>query len=328
MWPFDRKKKRRERLLSQWGQRKVHRENQFYANRLYELREETGGLDDQTATDLDFSRLFSFLDRTSSIVGRQVLYDRLLRNQQTTADRDRLERAIAYYEQHDVYPALSALDRLEDGRDYLYPGILYGELPQPSRFRGAIRAIQLLSFACLLFGLQYPVLYVAFIPLLAVNLFIHYRVKQQMGGFVQVFLRLRELCNVGKRLLKVSHHSPAEKATLGRQLARFKRYLRKLDFLQFDQKMARVEGVNVGAYFLEVFKFATLIDVVVYYAILDNLPDMREAVEGIYYAVGEVDVALSVLALRGSLAYFTKPDLTGVHRLKTTQLYHPLLENP
>jgi DNA mismatch repair ATPase MutS len=185
------------------------------------------------------------------------------------------------------------------------------------------------AFACLLFGFTYPVLWIVFVPFMAVNLYIHYRIKQQMGLFTDVFSRLSMLHAVGRDLLPLSHHESGKKAaSLSSKTAQLEKYVRSIKFLSIDERMAKTEGANVIAYVMEVVKFATLLDVAIYYALLASLPEIREAAESIYYAIGEVDVALSVLALRGGLAYYAKPDLSGSSQLNLSGVYHPLIDEP
>jgi energy-coupling factor transporter ATP-binding protein EcfA2 len=326
---FNLKRKRRDKLLAAWGKRKPFRQNQFYEEQLFEQKSYEFAIDEQTAEDLDFDRLFNFVDRTSSVIGQQCLYERLRKGTASEDERMQLEKAIDYYADTDKGEIVELLTSFKQSKDYIYPTMFFGEVPKVTKYRGLIRLLQLVAFACLLFGITYPVLWVAFIPFLAINLYIHYRIKQQMGLFIDVFSRLSKLYTVGRDLIPLSHHQfGLDAVALASKTKRLKKYVRSLKFLSIDDRMAKTEGANVMAYVMEVVKFATLLDVVTYYALLDSLPEIRESAESIYYAIGEVDIALSVLALRGSLAYFAKPDLSGTHRLRVSELYHPLIDEP
>ncbi|MFT5998777.1 MAG: hypothetical protein ACI81P_001232 [Neolewinella sp.] len=326
---FNLKKKRRKKLLAAWGKRKPFHPNQYFEQQLFEQKSYDFAIDEQTAEDLDFDRLFNFVDRTSSVIGQQCLYERLRKGTSNEEDRAQLEAATNYYDKSDKGPVLELLAHFRQDKDYIYPTMFFGEVPEVTKYRGLIRLLQLVTFACLLFGITYPVLWIVFVPFMAVNLYIHYRIKQQMGLFTDVFSRLSMLYAVGRDLLPLSHHQfGVNAASLASKTERLKKYVRRLKFLSVDERMAKTEGANVLAYVMEVVKFATLMDVVTYYALLDSLPEIREAAESIYYAIGEVDIALSVLALRGSLAYFATPDLSGSSRLDLTGVYHPLIDEP
>lgn len=326
---FNRKKKRHQRLLAAWGKRKPFRANQYFEQQLFEQKSYDFALDQQTTEDLDFDRLFSFVDRTSSVIGQQCLYERLRKGTSDQEEREQLEAAVNYYDKAEKGPILELLAHFKQDKDYIYPAMFFGEVPEVTKYRGLIRLLQLVAFACLLFGFTYPVLWIVFVPFMAVNLYIHYQIKQQMGLFTDVFSRLSMLHAVGRDLLPLSHHQLGINAeSLRAKVERLKGYVRRLKFLSVDERMAKTEGANVLAYLMEVVKFATLLDVVIYYALLASLPDIREAAEGVYYAIGEVDVALSVLALRGGMAYYAKPDLSGSNRLDVSGLYHPLIDEP
>lgn len=326
---FNLKRKRRDKLLAAWGKRKPFCQNQFYEQQLFEQKSYDFAIDEQTVEDLDFDRLFNFVDRTSSVIGQQCLYERLRKGTSSEEERVQLERAVGHYAGTDNGEILELLANFKQSKDYIYPTMFFGPVPEVTKYRGLIRMLQLVAFACILFGINYPVLWLVFVPFMAVNLYIHYRIKQQMGLFIDVFSRLNKLYTVGRELIPLSHHRfDVNAVALASQTKRLKKYVRSLKFLSIDERMAKIEGANVMAYVMEVVKFAALLDVVTYYALLDSLPEIREAAESIYYAIGEVDVALSVLALRGSLAYFAKPDLSGNHRLRVSELYHPLIDEP
>lgn len=326
---FNGRKKRREKLLAAWGKRKNFSANQYYERQLFDQKNYEYSIDEETAEDLDFARLFNFADRTTSIIGQQCLYERLRLATVSEEDRKQLESAIDFYRTSDKVLLLEQLARFEQHKDYIYPTIFYAEVPKVTRYRQLIRLLQLVSFACLLFGFSYPFLWVIFVPFMAINLFVHYRIKQEMGLFVDVFSRLGILHNIAEKLLPLSHHQvgPAIN-TLMAEVKQLEKSVRKLKFLSLDEELSQMEGVNVFAYLMEVIKFSTLLDVVTYYALLDNLSEIRGVAMGLYHAIGEVDVALSVLALRTSLPYFTQPFLSDTNKLKVTGIYHPLIDEP
>lgn len=325
---FRRKHERRAKALAQWGKRKPFNENLYYERQLFDHKSADFSLDEQTAKDLDFDRVFNYVDRTTSVIGQQCLYDRMRCAESTDTERNELEEAVQFYEGADPYPLLKPLGELRQGKDYIFPAILYEEVPHIPAFRGLVRGLQLVSFACLLFGIIYPVLWLVFVPIMAINLFVHYRINQDMGLFVDVFSRLKVLHAVGEGMLDHAHFGLTKTKELLQSLKRLKRGIKGLSFLQLDRNLASREGANVGAYLMEVVKFATLLDVVTYYALLDQLPELRVAAADIYYAIGEVDIALSVLALRATLPYFIQPEITENSGMKVSGVYHPLIDQP
>ncbi|MEM9928452.1 MAG: hypothetical protein AAF840_01410, partial [Bacteroidota bacterium] len=325
---FNRKQKRRKALLEKWGKRKRFSGNLYYERQLYDFGPDVEAIDDKTAEDLDFDRFFTFTDRTSSVIGQQLLYQRLRRQDTTAAEREELETAVRFYEGKDPALVLEQLSNFKQDKDYIFPVMLYADIPMVPQYRGFIRVMQLLAFACILFGLNYPILWIALVPIMVVNLILHYRLKQEMGLFVDVFTRVRDLYKIGLKLVPLSHHPATVKAELQRHLDQLKQATKRLNFLIFDTKLNEREGANVAGYFAELVKYITLTDVVVYYAMLQQLPELREAAASVYYGIGEIDLALSVLALRGSLPLWSTPSLTATNSLKVAQLYHPLLADP
>ncbi len=316
---------KRSAIIAAWGKEKSDTRNLAYSKLLFEYDEPATFMDEQSADDLDLDGLFRFVDRTVSAPGAQVLYHMLRQGGTEAAAREQLDKNIRHLAGKDHEQLVLYLHDLSGNKDYLFPYMLFGELPEPTRYLFLIRPLQLISFACLLFGLIYPVLYICFVPILAVNLFIHYRHKQDVGQYVAVFSRLKQLHQTGTRMLKVMDHVGTKKQTqIKGDLAQVAKMLKRTKFLE-TERMRNGEVAGAGWAIAEVFKFATLLDVTIFTGLLLQIERYRASLVRIYRLVAEVDVALSVIALRRELPYYCEPDLQEESMLRVKGVYHPLV---
>lgn len=330
MWTFLRtlfhfNRSKRASIIESWGKEKSRTRRLAYPKLLFEYDEPATFIDEQSADDLDLDGLFRFVDRTVSAPGAQVLYQMLRQGGTDATARKQLEENIRHLTEKDQEQLVLYLHDLSGNKDYLFPYMLYGELPAPTRYLFLIRPLQLISFACLLFGIIYPVLYVCFVPILAINLFIHYRHKQDVGQYVAVFSRMKQLHQTGTRMLEAMDHIPSTKqAQIKDDLALVAKMLKRTKFLE-TERMRNGEVAGAGWAIAEVFKFATLLDVTIFTGLLLQIERYRASLTRIYKLVAEADVALSVIALRRQLPHYCQPDFQEESVLSVKGLYHPLL---
>ena len=96
---FNRRKKATERLKTSFG--KVKKDDAFdfkIIGKYFRNKDNSGAfqiLSDKTCNDLDFEALFKFLDRTSSKVGQQFLYNKLRTIRENPQDIALCEEIIA-----------------------------------------------------------------------------------------------------------------------------------------------------------------------------------------------------------------------------------------
>ena len=203
---------------------------------------------------------------------------------------------------------------------------MYGEVPAITIGRSTIRIFQLAGFALLLFGVNFHFLWLGLVPLLAVNLFVHYRLKNQIGMFASVFSRLKTIYRTINKVVPTSHFAGHRKSEIIRQNERLKGILKKVNILSLDQLQDR--GATTPLWYLaELVKSITLLDVAIYHGLLRNIDEIRSLVRVLYYSIGEIEIALSVLALRRNTPVNCIPEFSDIHPYRAKGMYHPLVEN-
>lgn len=204
---FETKKKIKQRLIQSFGEIK---DDPFYFDSIekyFRNKDHTGAfhiLSDKTCNDLDFNELFKFVDRTTSKIGQQFLYNTLRTipsNNDKFTEQEKLIQKITNDSNLRLYIQLQ-LDKLTRESSYFITTLFQDEhIKKPKWFF----IIPLLSFSSLMSLLLIPFTPQFFFVLLGVmiiNLGIHYWNKQNLHEYLGTIPHLLILTRVTKKLLK------------------------------------------------------------------------------------------------------------------------------
>ena len=120
--------------LDHWGKRKPPTKNLYYEQLLLSSKVPQEPVDQQTQDDLDLDLLFNLVDRTTSIIGQQCLYERLMVPPCTIDEVHQLEGSIAFYDKHDFSRIVQTLAKVAKS--------LFG-FPEPVENAAIFRLIEL-----------------------------------------------------------------------------------------------------------------------------------------------------------------------------------------
>ncbi len=287
-------------------------------------------IDDRTLKDLDFYTFFKFLDRTTSDIGQQYLYNQL-RTLKTSKDSlAQLEQQIDFYtaKQQKRQRIQEVLTPLSKGDDYYFPFLLYGVLPQKWRFFWVVQIMQLLVWFCIVAGIFLnPVFFLGVAGLFCVNVVLHYWHKNRIGNFATVFTRLIVLTKASRAILKDSHLSATKKNLLERDIKKVDAITNRLNWLKTDRLQTN-DYLAIFWFFLELIKIISLSDISTFHSIIDKIGASRKSIEQLYLFIGETDMSISIASLRAGLPYYSQPTfLSNQKELKVQSLYHPLIES-
>ena len=196
---------------------------------------------ERTLKDLDFYTFFKFLDRTSSDIGQQYLYNQLRTLKIPKESLVQLEQQIEFYttNQQERQRIQEVLTPLSKGDDYYFPFLLYGVLPKKWRFFWVVQVIQLLVWVCIVAGIFLnPVFFLGVAALFSVNLVLHYWHKNRIGNFATVFTRLIVLTKASRAIVKDSHLSPTKKNLLEKDIKEVDSITNRLNWLKTNSLLA------------------------------------------------------------------------------------------
>lgn len=319
-------------LQTQWGKIKEFGFNFSLIREYFDLKpasEATAPLNERSVNDLDIHPFFEFIDRTTSAPGQQVLYHNIRQLSPTRDSLEKQEKWVQHYTQGESarWESQLLLGQLATPDDYYFPYMLFGKLPQRPKYYHLLRVLQLLFFVGLFAAFLNRVFVLGLALVFAVNLLLHYREKAQIGALSRVFSRLGRLNNLAKKLIAFCPASK-EEGDLQRENRRaIHKVVKKISFLNTDTLQDN-EVAAVGWYAMELLKIATLSEVLTFYQVIDDIARIRPQIEGTYIFVAEVDIALSISALRAGLPSHCQPKfLPAAKRLDVQGLIHPLVKN-
>jgi hypothetical protein len=328
---FDTIKKTKQRLNQTFGEIK---DDPFYFDsieRYFRNKDHTAAfhiLSDKTCKDLDFNELFMFVDRTTSKIGQQFLYNTLRTipsNSDKFTEQEKLIQQITDDSnlRIDIQVQLDKLKR--ESSNFITTLFQEEHLKKPKWFF----IIPLLSFSSLMSIILLPFTPQFFFVLLGVmiiNLGIHYWNKQNLYGYLGTIPQLLVLTRVAKKLLKYKILKEINK-DVPESISSIEKVKRHMSFFKLEPEVQTDVGTAFLT-FLELFKALFLLEPLLLFGALKQLDTKRKEIENVYSFVGYVDSLVSISCLRHGLQSFCVPQIEKNHKIiDASELYHPLIIN-
>ncbi len=316
-------------LRNEWGTPKTESFNfdriSRYANST--TSDQFHKISDQTINDIDFYKLFAFVDRTISRVGQQILFKRVLRP--ANSPPDELEKTIELFNNNvKLREAIQfELLRLKNSDAYFISSLIQHKLvDKPKWFKFLIADIAIVILLAIL-SFKYPICVIILIVPMTINTLIHYWNKSNAFPFIKSFPQLSILLNVSEKI--VSMNKALTNPQVRESVANLIPFRREVGFINlYDGNGIQTELSQIVFYLLELIKGFFLIEVFVFFRVIRVLESRRSSILVLYEYIGNLDVALSVASLRAGKLKTCLPDLTPTAKdLEIRNIYHPLIEN-
>ena len=328
---FNKRKSRKqvEQIRAAWGNSKTEF---FNFDGIKNYSEEVKGnnfhhLTEQTINDIDFYGLFKFIDRTTSKVGQQFLYRKVI--EPTIHKSDPSQNLIELFADNKKLREEIQLDllKLNETDAYYISSLLKDNLLQkPKWFKFLGLDIAIIIFLIIL-SFKYQIFIIFLIIPFAINMFLHYWNKNKAFQFVRSIPQLNLLIEVSKSLLRRSgvFHDKFVKESI----ADLKSFQRKSSIINFDNGSGiQSELSQIGTYLLELIKAFFLVEVFTLFKVIKELESKRSSIITLFDYVGNIDSAISIASLRAENAKTCQPVFSSAEKKVTVKnMYHPLLEN-
>jgi hypothetical protein len=325
------KSKKIKDLQTIWGKEKTEPLNYNHIGRYAAITREKRPhvLSKQTMNDIDFLELFAFVDRTTSSVGQQFLFNRLLQPQITLEALLRMDAKAALFTTD-----LKLRERIQQEllklhtvNAYFIPTLMQGKLlEKPEWFPLPYICVALVCLL-LVFSIQYPVLLIYLIVPVTINAILHYWNKTNTFNFIQSFPQLNILIDVSKNLCRDPRLRDNAVEESLKILNPFKWKLSLLNL--HSQGTVKDDLSQITSYLTELIKSIFLIEIFILFHLITKLEKEKESIARLFVYVGEIDSALSVASLRAGALKTCKPDLLVSPRkeFSVKNVYHPLIES-
>lgn len=322
-------KKIKEELKRQWGKPKA---DDFDFDRIKKYADVSSEnsfhqLTEQTCEDIDFQKLFAFVDRTTSKVGQQFLYKRM--TQPGSSLTNPLNHLIDLFRtQEKLRDAIQfKLLSLSSSDAYYISSLLNKNLLSRPKWLWLLSISLIAIIGLVILSFKYPICIVLLLAPLTLNMLVHYWNKGNTYQFIRSFPQLNALIEACDYLSQ--SHNELSNESVKKSIAELQSFKRKSVLIALSNKSG-IEGElsQFGNYFLELIKSFLLIEVVGLFWIVKELESKKPLIEDLMVYVGEVDMSISILSLSAGDLKTCEPNLTA--KAKTISIkgaYHPLIEH-
>lgn len=325
---FNRTKRTINKLQESFGKLKDETYNFELIERYFRKKDHSKAsqvLSDKICKDLDFEKLFMFIDRTNSKVGQQYLYNTLRTipsNSKIIHDNEDLIKLFI----KDSKFRLSAqrhLEKLKKDDIYNITTLFQEEHLKPSKWFFIIRLLSLTSLLLLIISILNPQFFLVLIGLFTINLAIHYSNRSNFYQYLGSIPELVRLNTVARELYKNAYLRRINQ-NLPESINRIEKVFKRMLFFRLEGKLNGTLKILFFA-FSEFIKTLFLLEPQLLFRGLRLLDAKRKEIENVFLFVGQIDTMISVASLRKGLKNYCIPEVVDNQKTMTAKdIYHPL----
>lgn len=327
---FSRKKRLKEDIEASFGQIKREGFNFKLISRYFNNKDHSSQfqvLSDQVCEDLDFDLVFTYLDRTSSKVGQQYLYNRLRTIDYSKERFIKQEEIISYLKQHsEIRVEIQChLKKLDNNQTYYLVDLFQQEIDKKASWYFIIPLISFTTLFSIILSFFNSQLILLFLFLFPVNVIIHYSLKRKVNLFVNSIPALLQLGGVASKVLK--YNVIKENNLNIRDAVRvISGIRRKMSFFKLEQK---VDSDMEAAYWflLELIKITFLLEPLLLFSAIDKIRFCKKEIEEVFCFVGDIDTLISIISVREGNTTCIPVINPDIHYLQAENILHPLVPN-
>ena len=284
-------------------------------------------LSDKVCDDMNFMDLFSYVDRTSSFVGQQCLYDRMRRIPNDRKPLDILEKWMARFEKDEILrtEVQYHLQNLA-GRDAYYLCDLFqtSKIKPPKWLPVAyvLSFTNLLATILMIFTPQY---FLLVLLVTIANAVLHYLNKKNMYTYyLSSMSQLLFLNRTVKKLLSFDFlRNSGEISSQSEHVLH--RITKKMNFFRLDDLMKGDPSGILWSIF-EIIKIYFLLEPIFLFRLLRRIESHEKELQEAFEFVGLVDEAVSLASLRAGLPFYCQPEIISeVKEMHFTDIYLPII---
>jgi DNA mismatch repair ATPase MutS len=325
-----RKRKTIQKLRDGWGKPKSEDFDFNVIGRFARLESDNAfhKLSDQTINDIDFYKLFAFVDRTTSRVGQQFLYKQVSQPTNSIEQLQKFDESVSLLSNDASLREQIQLDLIKlDSHDTHSISLLFRDklIEKPIWFK-YIWLNTSFVVTLLLLATQFPALLILLMAPIIFNMFLHYWNKNNTFQFVKSFPQLSLLMEVSRKINQLDFF---KKKMVDDSLSALKPFQKKLRLISLGQDgSSSNELSNFANYFTEIIKGIFLVELYALFSLTKELENKKEHIITLFTFVGQIDSAISVASLRSGKMAICKPTLAkSGKQLSAKGMCHPLVRN-
>lgn len=281
-------------------------------------------VDDKTWKDLDMDKFFASMDRTTSSIGQQYLFN-ILKNYENDAAvlNKRLNLFTHMRGNAETRENLQLkLEGLNNTKSYFITSLIFGKLPERPVFYFLIYLlplVMLLSLFLIPFNNQFLLFAIA---IGVINIIVEQVYSKNFYRYYSGFSALNNLLNCAISIsgMKGARELPQTGFLLkNRHILR--RLRKKIGFLAVD----RSGGNDFIRMAIEYLNLVFLYDLVAFLRALKYLESQKSIIQDTFESLAELDAAISVASFLEEIPYYSVPEFKENKAITLDQVYHPLI---
>lgn len=279
--------------------------------------------------DIDLDESFAMVDYTTTVIGRQYLYNRLKRPLETPEEIIDLEQQIQKIKEGQAAQAAfeqqSKVLSKQDSADLPY--LIFGGELKTIWYYKWITYLQVALGVAVILSFIFHWALLILIVLFGFNLYLHFHNKMILDTYrrsLNTVITLYDFCSVMQR--REDAHTMLN-TTEQDALNGLKAVRGRLKINQSLQLFTSSELYMLPWLIYELLKAFTLIEVKASVFIVKEINQKRGLIHLLYKAIGKTDFLYSIIRLRESGGCCIPDFVSNLKETEITGLYHPLIEN-
>ncbi|ANI87901.1 hypothetical protein A9P82_00320 [Arachidicoccus ginsenosidimutans] len=285
-------------------------------------------LSPQTITDIDFQEVFSFIDRTTSCVGQQYLYDKFCKPTNDLVALQTLQKQVDFFkkEAEKRERAQLLLSILSNDSAYSIATLLRDKLAEKPRWFYWLYLNLFVLICLLLLSIKFPVLLLwSFIPI-GINIFVSLWNKANANNFSQSMPQLNVLIKAAEMLQQQGF--PVDDKKVSESLSALQAFRKKIRFIVFERGTIMDDISQIVFALREIIKSIFAYETFIFFSLLKDLEFKKFEIQTLFKYVGEIDASTSVASLQSGTKRFCTPKFFPEQKeIFAKNIYHPLIEN-
>ena len=284
-------------------------------------------LTEQTIEDIDLFGLFKFIDRTTSKVGQQFLYKKIIEPSNETQDYS--EKFIELFSADKRLREEIQLEllKLSSPDAYYIPTLLKGGLLTKPKWFNLLKIDIAVVVSLVILSLKFYFFLIALIVPFAVNMFLHFWNKNNTFQFGRSIPQLNSLINIAKTLS--SKNELLRNKEVEGSISKLRSFQQKSFLIKFDFQSSIQDGISqILFYLLDLVKAFFLVEIFTLFKIVKELEQKQSSIITLFNYVGNIDSSISVASLRNGKLKTCQPVFISTGKEFTIKgAYHPLIDN-
>ena len=284
-------------------------------------------LTDQTIEDIDFYGLFAFIDRTTSKVGQQFLYKKII--EPTNNITDQSQRLINLFSNDKQLREEIQLEllKLNNNGAYFISSLLKDKLLEKPKWLNLLILDIFIVAILVILSFKFPALIIALIFPVTLNMFLHYWNKNNTFQFLRSFPQLNNLINVSKVLIK--NGDQFYDKSIEDSISNLKSFQQKVTLINLDNGNGiQSELSQLATYLIELIKAILLIEVFTFFRITRELENKKSPIQILFNYIGSIDSSISIASLRAGKEETCIPIFVSTSKeFHAKSIYHPLIKD-